>query len=406
MAVEVLFPATDLTTTVGQVTKWLKSEGDKVEKGEVLAEVQTEKVVFEVESPASGVLGRILVPIGIEVPVLTVLAVITAAGEALPEKYSTQQPPAATTLKGAAFKEAPVQQPRGPDNRRPGETALAVPLVRKLASESGIDLATISGTGPGGRITKEDVLNAIESKKKQPSTGVQTRPSAGEEVTPLSPMRRIIAQRMTESFRSPHFYLTLEVDAQQMGETRKQLLPVIEKKTGVKLTHTDLIIKATARALADNPSVNCAYVDGSARVSRRIDIGLVVSVEGGLVVPVIRGAGEKSLVEIAQARDSMAKKARDRKLTADEMKGSTFTISNLGMFGVDWFSAILQPPEAAILAVGRIADRAVVINGQIVARPIMTLTLSIDHRVLDGVLGAQFLQSLKYFIENPAALLL
>jgi pyruvate dehydrogenase E2 component (dihydrolipoamide acetyltransferase) len=214
-------------------------------------------------------------------------------------------------------------------------------------------------------------------------------------------MREVIARRMTESFQTPHFYLTVAVDAQELQKTRQQLLPLIESKTGVRLTLTDLIIKIVARALEKNPAINCAYADGSVKLIKRIDIGLVTSVEGGLMVPVLRDASTKSLAEIAQARTELVQKARERTLTRKEMTGSTFTISNMGMYDIDQFSAIIQPPEAAILAVGRIAEKVVVRNGEMVIRPMMTLTLSIDHRVLDGALGAQFLQTVKNYIEEP-----
>jgi len=219
-------------------------------------------------------------------------------------------------------------------------------------------------------------------------------------------MREVIARRMMESFQTPHFYLSAEVDTQELRKTRNRLIPIIESKTGIRLTLTDLIIKMAAKALEDNPSLNCSYVDGAVKLFKRIDIGLVTAVEGGLVVPVIRRADKKSLAEIAQARAELVQKARERTLSKEEMKGSTFTISNMGMFEIDQFSAILQPPEAAILAVGRIADKPVVRNGEILIRPMMTLTLSIDHRVLDGAMGAQFLQSLKNYIENPFNLIL
>jgi len=219
-------------------------------------------------------------------------------------------------------------------------------------------------------------------------------------------MWKTIAKRMTESFQAPHFYVTVEVDAQELEKTRKQLIPIIESKIGVRLTVTDLIIKMAAKALEDNPSVNCTYVDGSVKLFKRIDIGLVTAAAGGLLVPVIRHANKKSLFEISQARVELVQKARDQKLSMEEMRGSTFTISNMGMYQVDQFTAILQPPEAAMLAMGRIADRAVVRDGEIVIRPMMTLTLSIDHRVLDAVLGANFLQSLKNYIENPVSILL
>jgi len=211
---------------------------------------------------------------------------------------------------------------------------------------------------------------------------------------------------MVESFQTPHFYLTVEADAGELQQTRQQLLPVIESKTGIRLTLTDLIIKIVAKALERNPALNCSFADGSVKLFKRIDIGLVTAVEGGLMVPVIRQANKKSLAEIAQIRAELVQKARTQTLTREEMTGSTFTVSNLGMYDIDQFSAIIQPPEAAILAVGRIADKVVARNGEMVIRPMMNLTLSIDHRVLDGVLGAQFLQSVKNYIENPLNLIL
>jgi pyruvate dehydrogenase E2 component (dihydrolipoamide acetyltransferase) len=405
MAVEVVFPITDINTKTGKIVKWLKSEGDSVEQGEIIAEVETEKVVIEVESPASGILRKILVNQGVEIPVLTVIAVITAVDEELPEKYRGELP-----LMQVA-PEASVSQKKGKESlelpaRQRGQEVKASPLARKLANECGIELSVVVGTGPGGRIIKEDVLRAAQEVKVQAPQPAQEEPGLGERLEPLSSVRQVIARRMTESFQAPHFYLTVEVDTQKLGETREQLMPVVENKVGIKLTYTDLIVKAAAKALEDNPSVNCAYADGNVRFFERLDVGLVAAIEGGLIVPVIRNANEKSIAEIAKTRAELTEKARDRKLTKEEMSNSTFTVSNLGMFGIDWFSAILQPPEAAILAVGRIVDKVVVRDGQIVIRPIMTLTLSIDHRVLDGVSGSNFLQSLKDYIENPASILI
>ena len=406
MAVEVVFPLLGLSTEGGHIIEWLKSEGDEVEKGDVLAEIETAKVVTELESPASGILRTILVPEGVEIPTFTVIAVITAIDEELPEKYLAEKPLAEAVPTGPVSEET-VEKPLELGKQQPHRKVIAVPLVRKLASEYGVDLSLLSGTGPGGRIVKKDVLQAAQEGKIRAVQPAQEEPGlAEEELAPLSSMRKVIARRMTESFQSPHFYLTVEVDTQKLRETREQLIPLIENKVGIGLTYTDLITKMTAQALEDNPSVNCTYADGSVKLFRRIDIGLVVAVEGGLIVPIIRQANKKSLADIAQARAELAQKARERKLSMEEMSGSTFTISNLGMFGIDSFSAILQPPEAAILAVGRIGDKAVVIDGQIVVRPMMTLTLSIDHRVLDGVVGAQFLQSLKNYIENPVTMLL
>jgi len=283
----------------------------------------------------------------------------------------------------------------------------ASPLAKKTAKEHNIDLSLVKGTGPGGRITREDVLQAVETGKAVTAPPVQEEPElAEEEIVPLSSMREIIANRMTESFQVPHFYQTIEVDTQELSQAREKLLPIIESKIGIRLTLTDLLIKMVAKALEDNPSVNCTYVDGAVKLFKRIDIGLVTAVEGGLVVPVVHDANKKTLVEITQTRAELVQKARDRKLSMDEMRGSTFTLSNMGMFEIDQFSAIIQPPEAAILAVSRIIDKAVVRNGEIVIRPMMALTLSIDHRVLDGAIGANFLQSLKNYIENPVNLLL
>jgi len=408
VATAVILPKLDEAMLTGKIVKWMKKEGDWVEKGEGIVEIETEKVTFEVEAEESGILSKVMAEAGDEVPVGTIIAFILQPGEKAPEV-----PEPVITAKEEAKVEVPVTTAKGeaqvevPEAPKEAQTIKASPVARKIAQEHNIDIATVKGTGPGGRIVREDVLRAVEESKAVAAQPVREELGLAEEqITSLSSMRKVIARRMTESFQSPHFYLTVEVDTQELGKTDKQLVPLIENKIGIRLTITDLIFKMAAKALEDNPSMNCAYVDGSVKLFKRIDIGLVTAVEGGLVVPVIRQANKKSLAEIAQARAELVQKARDGKLSMGEMRGSTFTISNLGMFGIDQFSAILQPPEAAILAVGRIADKAVVRDGQIVIRPMMTLTLSIDHRVLDGVIGSQFLQSLKNYIENPADILL
>jgi len=400
MATTVILPKLDEAMVTGKIVKWRKQEGDRVEKGDIIVEIETEKVTFEVEAEEPGILSRIMAQEGDEVAVGTTIAFILQPGETAPEvaapaviarKETAAETPAAIEVTPAQPAEAPSAVP----------AIKASPVARKMAQENGIDLATVTGTGPGGRIVREDVLQAIDEKKAAPP--IKEAPSVDEEpVVPLSSMRKVIARRMTESFQAPHFYLTIEVDTREFGKTRQQLVPIIEEKTGIRLTVTDMIIAVVARALEDNPAANCSYIDDSVKVFKRIDIGLVTSVEGGLIVPVIRQANRKSLEEIVLARADLVQRARDGKIGMAEMKDSTFTISNLGMYGIDQFSAILQPPEAAILAIGRSADRAVVREGQIVVRPMMTLTLSIDHRVIDGVIGSQFLQSLKNYIENPA----
>ncbi len=404
MATAVILPKLDEAMLTGKIVRWLKKEGDWVEKGEGIVEIETEKVTFEVEAEESGILGKVMAKEGDEVPVGTIIVFILQRGEKAPEvaepvmvierKAKAEMPIA------VAREEIQVKVPEAP---KEAQAIKITPVARKIAQEYNIDITAIKGTGPEGRIVKEDVLRAVEESKVAAAQPVREEPELAEEqMAPLSSMRKVIARRMTESFQTPHFYLTVEVEARELVKTNKQLMPLIEDKTGIRPTITDLIVKMAAKALEDNPSMNCAYVDGSVKLFRRIDIGLVTAVEGGLVVPVIRQTNKKSLAEITQARFELVQKARDGKLTMAEMRGSTFTISNLGMFGIDQFSAILQPPEAAILAVGRIADKPVVREGQIVIRPMMTLTLSIDHRVLDGVIGARFLQSLKNYIENPA----
>ena len=392
--------------TKGKIAKWMKQDGEQVEKGEAFLEVETEKVSFEIEAEESGIL-KIVVKEGEEVPIKTVVAYILQPGEEAPEAPKAPEPVAAVkkeTSVEAPKAAVPVEVPEIPE--RAGGRIKASPLAKKIAREHNINLAAVKATGPGGRIVRADVLRAVEESKVGVAQPVREELAlAEEEITSLSSMREVIARHMIESFQTPHFYLTVEVDGQELVKTRTQLIPLIESKIGIRLTITDLLIKIVAKALDDNPSVNCAYADGSVKLFRRIDIGLVTSVEGGLIVPVIRRANKMSLAEISQARAELAQRARDGKLSLGEMRGSTFTISNMGMFGIDQFNAILQPPEAAILAVGRLADKAVVRDGQIVIRPMMTLTLSIDHRVLDGAIGAQFLKSMKNYIENPLSVI-
>ena len=401
MATAVILPKLDEAMLTGTIVWWMKDEGDWVEKGESILEIETEKVTFEIEAEESGILSKVVAKEGDEVPVGTVIALILQPGEEAPEV-----PEPVIVAKGEAPAVVPTAPVEVPEALKELRDIKASPVARRTAREHGIDIATVMGTGPGGRIVREDVLRAVEESKADTAQPVQEEPGLAEqEVVPLSSIRKVIARRMTESFQAPHFYLTIEVETREFGETRQQLVPLIENETGIRLTVTDLIIKMVAKSLEDNPAVNCAYVDGSVKLLKRIDIGLVTAVEGGLLVPVIRRADQKSLAEIAQARAELTQRAKDGQLSMVEMRDSTFTVSNLGMFGIDQFSAILQPPEAAILAVSRIADKAVVKDGQIVIRPTMTLTLSIDHRVLDGVIGSQFLQSLKDYIENPGSFL-
>ncbi len=400
MAIKVTMPKLGLTMTEGTITEWKKKEGEQVEEKEILYVLETEKVTYEVEAPASGTLGKIVAKEGDVVPVGGVVAYILQAGETLADitELAVEKAEAKVPVE---TKKAAVETPEVP------REAKISPLARKLAEEHGIDMSTVKGSGPGGRIVKEDILRAVEESKAvaEAATKEEVTP-VEEEIVPLTSMRQTIARRMAESFQSaPHFYLTIEVDARELDKVHQQLLPLVENKVGIRLTYTDLLTKIAAMALEENPEMNRAFADGGTKVFRRIDISLVTAVEGGLIAPVIRQANQKSVAEIAKDRAELTEKAKQHKLSPAEMTGSTFTIFNLEMLGIDQFSAIIQPPEGAILAIGRIVEKPMAIQEEIVIRPMISLTLSIDHRILDGVLGANFLQRVKELIENPGFML-
>lgn len=401
MAIKVAMPKLGLTMTEGTIIEWKKKEGERVEKGEILYVLETEKVTYEVEAPVSGILGKIVAKEGDVVPIGGVVAYILQAGETLADVVEL------AIEKAEA--EVPVEKKKVvvETTKVPREVKIS-PLARKVAEEHGIDISTIKGTGPEGRIVKEDILRALEESKAVAELAIKEEViPVDEKIIPLTSTRKTIARRMVESFQAaPHFYLTIEVDTKELERVHQQLIPSADSKVGIRLTYTDLLIKIVAKALEEYPEINCAFTDGGIKVFSRIDIGLVTAVEGGLVVPVIRQANKKSASEIAKDRAELTEKARQRKLSLDEMTRSTFTIFNLGMLGIDQFSAIIQPPEGAILAIGRIIDKPVTTQAEIVIRPMMSLTLSIDHRVLDGVSGARFLQRVKELIENSALMFL
>lgn len=391
MPVNVLMPKLGLTMTTGKIVEWLKKEGEQVEQGQGLFVLETEKLTYEVESPQSGILGKILVQEGQTVAVGELVAYILLEGESidsLPQVPASQQ-----------------KQPQE-DNKikdiKKGRIKIT-PLAKKLALERGIDIADITGTGPSGRIVKADVLRVSEEiRLKKADLKEADRDSVEWELNELSSMRKTIAKRMSESFYSaPHIYFTVEVDAGEIMRYRKELLPFIEKETGCRLTITDILIKITAKALKEYPMVNASWTDEGLRIHKSVNIGVATAVEGGLLVPVIKGAGRKSLAEIALVRTDLTERAKNGKWALDEISGGTFTITNLGMYDIDFFSAIINPPESAILAVSGIKERPVAQNGQIVIRPMMYLTLSADHRVLDGAYAARFIRRIKEFVEKP-----
>jgi pyruvate dehydrogenase E2 component (dihydrolipoamide acetyltransferase) len=437
---EVIMPVLGMNQDTGKIIRWLVPEGQPVTKGEPLLEVETDKAVAEIEAPATGILGRVTARAGEEVPVGQLIATILPAGQA-----TSQSPaPTAETLParisplaariaadhhvdpgliqprtGGRVRKADVlaylQDQAEPIHSRPSAPAkahrtLASPKARRLAAESGLDLAAIAGSGPEGAVLAADVV-ACASKAPGPavlSTKTSAPPtvpapeseSPANEVTP-SATWRIMAERTTAAWReAPHFFLFREVEATRLMAWRE----FVQKTASVKVTYTDLFVKAAAAALRKHPRINAAYLDGKIHLWPEINIGVAVALDDGLVVPVIRKANELGVAEIAAARLRLAEKARAGRLRPEDLAGGTFTVSNLGMYGVDAFVAVLNPPQSAILAVGRIVERVVPVGGQPAVRPVLTLSLSFDHRSVDGAHGAQFLDTLARFIEEPLGL--
>lgn len=394
MATQVLMPKLGLTMTEGTVVSWLKEEGDAVEKGEELVEVLTEKITNVTEAPASGILRKILVGPGETVKVSEPIGIIADLGEKIdiPAAPKVGEMPLVETVAPGA---------------EPAKRLKASPLARKLAQEYGVDLANLKGTGPGGRITKEDVLQAAEGKKAKLEPVSPPAPALEAKRVPLAGMRKVIAQRMAESARTaPHVTVDMEVDMSGVTALRKSLNTVAPERFGGKVSFTDIIVKLVARVLEDFPQVNAFLQAEEIIYNPQINVGVAVALEEGLIVPVIKNTNKMGIGAISQQIKELAEKARSGKLGPDEYKGGTFTVTNLGMFGVDSFTPIINPPESAILGVNRILKKPVVVDDEIVIRPMMTLSLSFDHRLVDGSVAAQFLQRVKFFLENPTLLLL
>ena len=445
MAVDIIMPRLGLTMEEGTIVRWHAAAGDPVAQGQVLLEVETDKVTVEVETPAAGVIESVLVNEGQKVLVGTLLGRIAAGdeilrsvqndsaptGEAAAPPRSRVSPLAQRMAKHAGLDVASLA-PDGPggritagdvkaalrSNSAPGpEPARAwgrarifsSPRARRQARALGVDWRALTGTGPRGRVIERDVLSSAH-------TSPPVTPGGVEDVRWETPTatQRIAAERMTSSFGSaPHFYLEVEVRADAMLELRDRLLPAVERKAGVQLTLTDLLVRIVGAALAEHPRANAFWADGRIGLHKRVNVGIAVATDvstplstgTGLVVPVLRDADYKPLAQIAAERTALVARARAGKLSPDDLADGTFTLTNLGMYRVDRFQAILNPPQAAILAVGRIAERPFAISGQLAVRATMFLTLSCDHRVLDGVLGAKFLGRVAELIEEPYELL-
>jgi pyruvate dehydrogenase E2 component (dihydrolipoamide acetyltransferase) len=427
MAVKVMMPKGSDTMTEGKVLKWLKKEGDSISSGDTVVEIETDKVDMEVEAMGGGILRKILVEPGKVVPVGELLAVIgkpdediaalvKGNGAAPADSHSSA---AALPAKAAAAPAAPTAIPSAIGNisaPAAGGRLLASPLAKRMAKDMGLEIAEISGSGPNGRVIRQDVERTAAqgpaaggaTTSRAPVPLLPRRPAAvptGPEFTdePLNSMRKIIATRLVQSKAPvPHFYLTIEVNMQRAKELRESANLLNPE---LKLSYNDIVMKACAAALRQNPEVNSSFQGESIRHYNRVHLGMAVATDGGgLITPVVRNADAKSLEEISRESKELAARARTRKLLPDEYAGSTFSVSNLGMMGIDEFAAVINPPEGAILAVGAVAEKAVVADGRVQAGLICRLTLSCDHRVVDGATGAKFLQSLKQILENPVYL--
>jgi pyruvate dehydrogenase E2 component (dihydrolipoamide acetyltransferase) len=414
MAEVVRMPKLSDTMTDGVVAKWHKKVGDKVKSGELLADIETDKATMEFESFQNGVLLHIGVQEGKGAPVDSILAILGNEGEdvsavlAEEAKKSTEvkeevKPEAkkeTTSEKSTAKAEtiaAPTTSNQQPITNNSNERQKISPLAKKLAEDKGIRLNTLKGSGDGGRIIKRDIDNYKSAGGMPEFVGVESYTEEG-----VSQMRKTIARRLAESkFSAPHFYLTMEIDMDEIIKARE----VINTVAGVKISFNDLVIKAVASSLRKHPKINSSWLGDKIRYNNHIHIGVAIAVEEGLLVPVVRFADGKTLTQIATEVRNYSAKAKDKKLQPSDWEGNTFTISNLGMFGIEEFTAIINPPDACILAVGGIKQTPVVKNGQIVPGNLMKVTLSCDHRVVDGVLGAAFLQTLKRNLENPVLML-
>ncbi len=456
MATKVYMEALSPTMEEGRLITWLKKEGDDIQEGDLLAEVETDKATMELVARGSGKLRKVALGEGETANVGSLIAVIAADGEDItaleaelggggtaaaeapkaeapeepaaapppaepgaPETGAQPQPPAAApaaTVRAEAEAAAASESPESDGRRR------ASPVARRLAAESGLELGTVEGSGPGGRIIKRDIEAALEAGPTAAAPATAPAPeaaapaaaeapapiaAAGAEARdlPLSQMRKTIARRLSQSIGPvPHFFLTVEIDMGEAMAFRGRLNDRL-KNDGIKVSPNDLTIKAVAAALRKHPWVNSAWTGEAIRQYDVVHVGVAVAVDEGLITPVIRDADRKGIAEIATEVKELAGRAREKKLTPEEYTGATFSISNLGMFGITEFTAIINPPEAAILAVGAIEDRVVAVDGEAVIRPRMRATMSCDHRVIDGATGAKFLQTLKQYLEDPMMML-
>ena len=418
MAIDILMPALSPTMTEGKLAKWHVKVGDTVKSGQVMCEIETDKATMEVEAVDEGRIGQIVVPEGTEgVKVNAVIAILLEEGEkAAPATAAAPAvAPAATPAPAKPSAPAPVAPPAPVAATPPsGSRIFASPLAKRIAAEKGLDLSGIKGSGPGGRIVKADVEQAKPGAAPAAPPAPKAAPvftpqpilaAPGDTRIPHTSIRKVIARRMLESKQQvPHFYLTVELEIDALLAARQAINVVTEKK-GAKVSVNDMVIKACAKALRDHPECNASWAEDEMVQYGAVDISVAVATDRGLITPIVRNADIKGLAQIAVEMKDLAARAKVGKLKLEEFQGGGFTISNLGMFGVKDFAAIINPPQAMILAVGAGEERVVVRKGQMVVRNMMNCTLAVDHRVVDGAMGAQFLQTLRAYVEQPAAML-
>ena len=437
MATKVVMEALSPTMEEGRLVKWLKNEGDAVKSGDPIAEVETDKAVMELVARADGVLRKHVLSEGTAAPVGQLVGVIASADEnidalvggaggggAAPAAPAPAPAPAAAKAEGSGSSipqqesdsqgeaSMPMEQKAGGAGRAApnappanGGRVKSSPLARRLASERGVDLGAMQGSGPGGRIIKRDIETVAAGGSQaaaRAATPIRPRSDADFEDIALTQIRKTIARRLAESIGPiPTFYLTAEIDLSKASELRDGMLETGEQ---YKVSFNDIVLKAVATALAQHPEVNAHWLGDKIRYHNRVHLGMAVATDDGLIVPVIFDADQKRMSEISAEAKGLAKKARERKLKPEEYTGSTFSVSNLGMFGIDQFTAIINPPEVAILAIGAVEEKPIVVDDDIVVQKRMRITLSCDHRVVDGAVGAKFLQTLRRMLENPLML--
>jgi pyruvate dehydrogenase E2 component (dihydrolipoamide acetyltransferase) len=435
MATKIFMEALSPTMEEGRLVKWNKNEGDAVKSGETLAEVETDKAIMELVARGDGILRKRLVgenesrPVGTLVGVIgtadeDIASIVASAGAAVPAAPAAPAAPPTPTEKAAAAQPAqappapaaqPAAAPQQPTSPQQSSTKPAAsqggvvrssPLARRMASERGVELASVAGSGPGGRIIRRDVEGAAAGGVKAGASAPAAKPRASREGdfqdVPLTQIRKTIAKRLVESIGPiPTFYLTAEFDLSRVTEMRAAMAEMGDE---FKVSVNDIILKATATALAQHPEVNAHWMGDKIRVHNRVNLGMAVATNDGLIVPVIFDADQKRMSDISLEARDLAKRARERKLTPEQYTGSTFSVSNLGMFGIDQFTAIINPPEVAILAIGAAEDRVVVRNGEFVVEKRLRVTMSCDHRAVDGAVGAEFLRTLRRMMENPLML--